>query len=160
MKQRSYLMGLWAIALFAGCGATEPMTSSSDAVSSRGMPQGQSPVTSGGQPSPGQTSAQIPTFPQKFDVQGPEADSFGFAVTQPGPVVVDVQGQGAPVIVTLQPPGGQPIVQQATGNLKIPYSATKQDIQRGLFWGVHLRLAQPRPPQAGGRANGTINVQY
>jgi len=160
MKQRSYLMGLWAIALFAGCGATEPMTGSSDAVSSRGMPQAQRPVTSGGQASPGQTSAQIPTFPQKFDVQGPEADSFGFAVTQPGPVVVDVQGQGAPVIVTLQPPGGQPIVQQATGNLKIPYSATQQDIQRGLFWGVHLRLAQPRPPQAGGRANGTINVQY
>ena len=160
MKQRPYLIGWFAIALLAGCGGTEPMTGSSDGVSSRGMSQAQRPANPAAQPSQsGQGTAQIPTFPQKFDVQGPEGDSFGFAVTQPGPVIVDVQGLGAPVIVTLQPPGGQPIVQQATGNLRIPYTATPQDIQRGLLWGVQVRLAQPKPPQAGGRASGTVNVQ-
>jgi hypothetical protein len=153
MAPRAHLIGWVLISLLSGCSSPEPMTGSTDEVSSRGVSQGQRP------PNPGGQSAQIPTFPQKFDVQGPEADSFGFAVTQPGPVIVDIQGQGAPVTVTLQVPGGQPIVQQATGNLRIPYAATPQDIQRGILWGIQVRLAQPRPPQAGGRASGTINVQ-
>lgn len=138
-------------------------TEESGDVGSRGMPQLQRPMPPG---TPAQATAQVrqdaqlPTFPQKFDVQGPESDSFGFAVTQPGPVVIDVQGQGAPVMVTLQSPGGQPIAQQATGNLRMNYTVTAQDVQRSLFWTVYLRLVQPAPPQMGGRAEGTINVQH
>ena len=89
-------------------------------VESRGMPQ--LPMNAGVAPQPeaiSQPNAQLPTFPLKFEVQGPEVDSFGFAVTQPGPVMVDVQAQGAPVIVTLQSPGGQPITQRATGNFRM-----------------------------------------
>jgi hypothetical protein len=102
----------------------------------------------------------MPTWPQKFDVQGPEVDSFGFAVTQPGPITVDVQGQGAPVLVTLQSPGGQPITQPATGGLRMSHNVTPQDVQRSPFWVLQIRLAQPMPPQQGGRAIGTVNVQH
>ena len=91
-------------------------------VESRGMPQLQRPMMPGNpvQPSaPGQPTAQVPTWPQKFDIQGPESDSFGFAVTQPGPIVVDVQSQGAPVAVTLQGAAPQPISQQGAFGLRL-----------------------------------------
>jgi len=157
-------MGLMLASVLAGCSGTEPMLDSSDGkVESRGVGQMQRPVKQGVPVQPGgagQANMQAPTFPQKFEVQGPESDSFGFAVTQPGPIVVDVQGQGAPVLVTLQSPGGQPITQQATGNLRMSYSVTPQDVQRSVLWLVQIRLAQPMPPQQGGRAAGTVNVQY
>lgn len=108
---------------------------------------------------PGQPGGQLPVFPQRFDVKGPEVDSFGLTVTQPGPVVVDVQDQGAPLIVSLQSPGGQPITQQGTGNIRLIYNVTPQDVQRSMVWIVQLRLAQPAPPQMGGRAAGVVNVQ-
>jgi hypothetical protein len=106
---------------------------------------------------------KLPTFPQKFDVQGPESDSYGFAVTQPGPIAVDVKAQGAPVVVTLQSPGGQPITQQGTGSVRLTYNATPQDVQRSLFWTVLIRswceddcrAANKRP-----RASGTVMVQH
>ena len=132
-------------------------------VESRGMPQLQRPMvpSNPAQPSvPGQPTAQVPTWPQKFDVQGPESDSFGFAVTQPGPVVVEVQSQGASVIVTLQGPVPQPISQQGAGQVRLAYTVTPQDVQKGVLWGVQIRLAQPAPPQLGGRANGAVMVQH
>ncbi len=106
---------------------------------------------------------QLPRFPQKFDVQGPESDSFGFAVTQPGPIAVDVQAQGAPVIVTLQSPGGPPIIQQGTGLLRLFYTVTPQDVQRSLFWHVQVKAwceedcltAGKRP-----RSTGSVAVQH
>jgi len=143
--------GLLIGSLALGCGGMGETTGD---VASRAVP---AMPSSGGA---GQPNVQLPTFPQKFNVQGPETQSFGFAVTQPGPVVVDVQGQGAPLIVTLQSSGGQPIAQQATGNLRMNYTVTPQDVQRSLFWIIEIRLAQAMPPQAGGRASGTINVHY
>ena len=136
-----------------GCAKDEIGTRGIQSPMRQGMP-GQSGASSA------QANAQLPTFPQKFEVQGPEADTFGIAVAQPGPVVVDVQAQGAPLIVTLQSPGGQPITQPATGTLRMNYTVTPQDVQRSLFWQVQIRLAQPMPPQLGGKAAGTVNVQY
>ncbi len=112
---------------------------------------------------PGQANAQLPKFPKKFDVQGPESDSFGFAVTQPGAIVVDVQAQGAPVVVTLQSQGGQPIKQQGTGAIKLSYNVTPQDVQRSILWHVQVRAwceddclkAAQRP-----RAAGSVMVQH
>jgi len=83
--------------------------------------------------------AKLSTFPQKFDLQGAGVDSYDFAVTQPGPVTVDVQVQGTPVIVTLQSPGGQPMMQRGIGTLRLNYNVTPQDIQRNLFWQVQIR---------------------
>ncbi|MEO5954595.1 MAG: hypothetical protein ABIR36_02735 [Nitrospiraceae bacterium] len=125
-------------------------------VESRGLPQGNP-----GQPgAPGQPNAQLPAYPQKFDVQGPERDSFGFAVTQPGQVVVEVQSQGAPVIVTLQGPALQPISQQGSGQVRLTYNVTAQEVQKSVLWGLQIRLAQPAPPAQGGRASGMVNVQH
>ena len=93
-------------------------------------------------------------------MKGPEIDSFGFAVTQPGPITVDVQAQGAPLLVTLESSGGQPITRPATGGLRMSYNVTPQDVQRSVLWVVHIRLAQPMPPQMGGLAEGSINVQH
>jgi hypothetical protein len=154
--------------MMAACSSTENVSQNVEkagegSVESRGVGQMPRPVKPGVPVQPGgagQSNVQVPTFPQKFHVQGPESDSFGFAVTQPGPIAVDVQAQGAPVLVTLQSPGGQPITQQATGNLRMNYAVTPQDVQRSQFWLVQIRLAQPMPPQQGGRAAGTVNVQY
>lgn len=132
-------------------------------VESRGAPQLQRPMLPGTrtQPNtPGLQDAQLPAFPQKFDVQGPEFDSFGFAVTQPGPIVVEAQSQGAPVIVTLQGAVPQPISQQGAGQVRLTYTVTPQDVQKGVLWGVQIRLAQPAPPQQGGRAAGSVMVQH
>lgn len=169
MYQRMPLIVMMAAGMLVGCSQTQPVADSAGEVGTRAVSRASvRPGESGDPPvivglvdskSAGQPNA-LPTFPQKFEVQGPEVDTFGFAVTQPGPVVVDVQAQGAPLIVTLQSPGGQPIVQQATGNLRMNYTVTPQDVQRSLFWHVQVRLAQPMPPQLGGRANGTVNVQY
>lgn len=134
----------------------------SGGIESRGMPQHQLSMKPGGpvkQDVSGQPNARIPKFPQKFDVQGPETTSFGFAVTQPGPITIDVQAQGAPLLVSLQSQGGQPITQQATGTLRMSYNVTPQDLQRSLLWLAQIRLAQPMPPERGGRAAGTINIQ-
>lgn len=117
------------------------------------------------QPKPGTAgqTVKLPTFPQKFDVQGPESDSYGFAVTQPGSIAVEVQAQGAPVVVTLQSPGGQPIIQRGTGLLKIFSTATPQDVQRSFLWQVQIKAwceedcltAGKRP-----RSIGSVMVQH
>ena len=132
-------------------------------VGNRAVPGLERPMQLGSSAQPGApapTTAQLPTWPQKFDVQGPEADSFGFAVTQPGPVVVEVQSQGAPVIVMLQGPVSQPISQQGAGQIRLTYPVTPQDVQRGVLWNVQIRLAQPLAPQQGGRAGGIVTVQH
>src|SRR6476646_9161779 len=119
-----------------------------------------------GQPNPGNTglsNVKLPTFPQKFDVQGPESDSYAFAVTQPGPIAVEVQAQGAPVVVTLQSQGGPPIRHQGIGLLKIFYTTTSQDVQRSILWQVQIKAwceddcvtAGKRPP-----STGSVMVQH
>ena len=152
------VLGLALVCFTMGCAATE-----SGDVESRGLRQMQRPMQPGApaQPgAPGQPNAQLLTWPQQFALQGPERDSFGFAVTQPGPVVVDVQSQGAPVVVTLQGPAQQPISQQGAGQVRLTYMVTSQDVQKSVLWGVQIRLAQPAPPAQGGRASGMINVQH
>ena len=103
---------------------------------------------------------QMPTFPQQFNVQGPESASFGFAVTQPGPITVDVQAQGPPVMVTLQNLAAPPMTQQGSGHVHLAYQATPQDIQKSAIWTVRIKLAQPAPPLANMHAIGTVIVQH
>lgn len=104
-------------------------------------------------------SAQSPTWPQKFTVEGPEASTFGFAVTQPGTIAVEIQTQGAPVVATLLGPAPQPIQQQGSGVLRLSYNALPQDVQKSVFWTVSIRLAQPASPGQAAVANGVIGVQ-
>jgi hypothetical protein len=115
------------------------------------------------QSAPTAQQAQEPAWPQPFNVQGPLVQTFGFAVTQPGPIVVTVQAQGAPLNLSVEGPlpnPSPPIVQSGAGTLRISYTVTPQDLQRGMFWQFHVGLAQPSPPQFGGRANGSVTVLH
>lgn len=156
-------------ALSACSSANQAAQTAEGAVESRGLSRMQQPMQPGMAMQPGisvqpgapvSANIQLPTWPQKFEVQGPEVGSFGFAVTQAGPIAIDVQAQGAPILVTLQSAGSQTVTRQATGNLRMNHMVTSQDVQRSLFWTVQIRLAQPMPPQQGGRAGGAINVQH
>jgi hypothetical protein len=108
-------------------------------------------------------AAQVPSaadtpvaWPQSFSITGPKEASFGFPVTQPGQVVVEIQVQGAPVVAVLR--GTQAFQTQGTGALRLTYTATTEDLQKALFWNVNVRLVQPAPQ--GAAANATVTVRY
>ena len=98
----------------------------------------------------------MPTWPQKFAVEDRKQASFGVAVTQPGPLVVDVQWQGPPLEATLRGPSAQSIVQRGQGQIRLTYQVTPQDVQRGILWVVNLALL----PNTKGQATGQVTVQH
>ncbi len=105
-----------------------------------------------------------PSWPQQFQVLQGENASFGFVVSQPGPISVSVNVQGAPVSVELSGPIAQPMRKSGTGSINITIAATAADVQKSAIWLVRIspvNLAQPAPnhaPQA--VASGTITVQH
>jgi hypothetical protein len=103
------------------------------------------------------------SWPQSFDVQGPQVRSYGFAVTQAGPVVVTVQSQGAPLTAAVLGPLPNPLPavapQSGPGTIRFTYNLTPQDLQRGLFWQIDVRLAPNVALQPGARASGSIVLQ-
>src|SRR5450432_212178 len=100
---------------------------------------------------------QLPTWPQKFDIGGPETATFGFIVTQPGPVAIDIQTNGAPVVATLQGAVPRAAEQGGSGTLHLVYQVTPQNLQVSALWTVHIVLVPPAAA-AGARAGGTIVV--
>jgi hypothetical protein len=102
--------------------------------------------------------AELP-WPQSFDLQGFQVRTYGFAVTQPGPIVLDVKSQGAPLDVVLQGPIAQPLEQQGAGALRVSYVVTPQDVQRGVLWHFMLRLT-PAAAQGGAQSVGNVGVQH
>jgi IPT/TIG domain len=98
-------------------------------------------------------------WPQSFDLRGLQVSAYGFAVTQPGPIVLDVKSQGAPLDVVLQGPIAQPLEQQGSGALRISYVVTPQDVQRGVLWHFIIRLT-PAAAQAGAGSAGNVGVQH
>lgn len=142
-----FLMGVGFLVLAAstsGCMGT----AQEGGVETRGLPG--APLQQG----------QGPTFPQQFNLQGPVPASFGFAVTQPGPIIVDVQAQGAPVIVALQNLAEPPITQQGTGHVHLAFQVTPQDVQKSALWTVRIQLVQPSVPLGAAHATGTVMVQH
>jgi hypothetical protein len=128
-------------------------------VESRGTPQIQRPTKPGTPLAPGaqgQQKFQLPTWPQKFAVEDRKPASLGFAVTQAGPLVVDVQWQGPSLEATLRGPIAQPIVQRGQGQLRVTYQVAPQDVQRGVLWVVTLTL----PSNTKGQATGQVTVQH
>jgi hypothetical protein len=95
-----------------------------------------------------------PAFPQKFEVRGPENASFAFAVTQPGPIVVDVQWRGVPLRAVLA--GPNLVQQQGSGRLAINYNVTPQDLQKGTLWTINVSALTPNPAAT---ATGQVNVR-
>jgi len=128
-------------------------------VESRGMPQIQKPMQPGMPVQPGapaQQKFQLPGWPQKFEIEDQQPASFGVVVTQPGPLVVDVQWQGPPLEVALRGSSPQPITQRGQGQVRLNYQVMPQDVQRGVLWIVHLALVS----NAKGKASGQVTVQH
>ncbi|HEX7554329.1 MAG TPA: hypothetical protein VF378_12320, partial [Geothrix sp.] len=103
------------------------------------------PPPSSPQPPATKPAATPPTSPQgplAFELQVGEQTSFGFAASQPGPIVVTVSWQGAPLLVTLVKPGGGILERQGSGSVSFQYSATAEDIRKGVLWAVNLRSSQ------------------
>lgn len=151
--------------LSTGCSSTDEASDSGSGVESRALPQMQRPMQPGmatrpGMPAqpgvPAQANFQLPTWPQKFDIEDRPPASFGLAVTQPGPLVVDVQWQGPPLEAALLGPNAQPIVQRGQGQLRLTYQVTPQDVQKGFLWTVRLALVQNMK----GQAVGQVTVQH
>jgi hypothetical protein len=85
-----------------------------------------------------------PAFPQRFELRGPEVASFGFAVTQPGPIVIEVRAQSPqPLRVTLTGPSR--IENAGAGRVGLRYDVLPQDIQRGILWSVSITRQTPGP---------------
>lgn len=151
---------LVTVALLAACSSTDHVAQTEEGgVESRAISQMQRPMQ------PGQAikleaaaaqKFQLPTWPQQFDVEDRQPASFGIAVTQPGPLFVDVQWQGPPLEAILRGPSVQPIVQRGKGTIRLAYQVTSQDLQRGMLWVVRVSLL----PSSKGRATGQVMVQH
>lgn len=102
-----------------------------------------------------------PTWPQQFSAVPGEGESFGFGVTQPGQVTVEVTWQGVPLSIVLRGPDGKPVnsvTPQAGPSAKVVYDVTAADIRKGILWSVLIIAPAPKP---GGQpvANGQVNVK-
>lgn len=98
-----------------------------------------------------------PSWPQRFELSDRTPASFGFAVTKAGHIQIDVQAQGAPVVVSVS--GPHPMQQPGSGNIQFVYDATDKDVAAGALWGI--RIALQDPPKVAGRplAGGSVTVQ-
>jgi hypothetical protein len=112
--------------------------------------------------SPGMAALSLPRqatqpaeFPQTFQVQGPETSSFGFGVTQPGPIEVTVDSQGPPVSAMLQHVTSAPVTQQGVGQIRLSHTVTPEEVGKSALWVVKVKLVQP-----GTLASGTVMVQH
>ena len=105
-----------------------------------------------------------PSWPQPFQVLQGENASFGFVVSQPGPISVNVTSQGTPVSVELSGPIAQPIRKSGTGAINITVAATAADVQKSEIWLVRISAASPAQPMKNRApqvvASGTISVQH
>ena len=103
-------------------------------------------------------TANFPSFPQAFTLNSPVPAGFPLAVTQPGPLVIDVDTAGAPVVVTLQTQGLPPMQRQGAGHLELAYNVTAADVQRSKLWTLTVALLPPAPLMPPPAANGTVQV--
>ncbi len=112
-----------------------------------GIARAQTPAPTGGE-----------HWPQRFELNSQEPQSFGFAATQPGTITVDVQAQGAPIHVFLVGPVPQDRV--GSGHVVLSYTLTAADIGHGSLW--YVRVGLQNPPKAPGSplAGGVISVQH
>jgi hypothetical protein len=116
-----------------------------------------------------------PRWPQRFELGAGERTGFGFVVGQPGRIAVSVQWQGVPLVVRLVKPDGSSVDKQAAGSASIEYTATVDDVKRGVLWGVSLRAAQEQEPVGASSAvvydrpikldvnaiaTGSVNIQH
>jgi hypothetical protein len=113
------------------------------------------------------TQPAVPTWPQDFSIGPGEKADFGFAVTQPGEIAVEVKWKGVPLTIILKAPSGASVKQlnlQPSPSASLAYSATAADVQKGPIWIVSIVAPSARPGlrivgEIEPAAVGQINVQ-
>jgi hypothetical protein len=118
---------------------------------------GETPAQTG--MAPAQTSQSPLIWPQSFTLSGPIMRTFGVPVTQPGPIEVDLQVNGAPVVATLQGHAGELTRQQGAGSLHMSYVASASDIQESPIIVLTATLAAPQLPPAA-TTSVTVTVRH
>jgi hypothetical protein len=125
-------------------------------------------------PAPAAPAVAPASMTQALALGTGERTSFGFVVGSPGPIVVNAQWTGVPLIVSLVKPGGASLDQQGAGSATLKYTATADDVKQGTLWSVSVRPAQQvAAPGASGAviekpirlvvataATGTVGIQY
>ena len=110
-----------------------------------------------------------PARPLRFELLASERESSGFAVTAPGPIKIQVQASGVPLVLSLRRPDGRIVERQGSGSIVIDDAASAADIAKGVLWGVSLRAAQEAPTGTAAPgmrmmplpvAGGTLSVQH
>jgi hypothetical protein len=101
-----------------------------------------------------------PKWPLAFGLNSGEGMSVGFVVGQPGAIVVKAEWHGTalPMVVSLIKPGGASVDQQGSGGVSIPYTATAEDVKKGVLWYVKVRFAQQSPAGVAASAPVTAPV--
>jgi hypothetical protein len=128
------------------------------------------PLKAQAPPPPAAAHPAEPVWPLKVELLPRERESHAFYVTQAGPVKVQLQISGAPVVLSLRRPDGRVVERTGSGELVIDDTATAVDLARGVVWGIGLRAAQEpppaplvpglKPPPARPLATGTLLVQH
>ena len=108
-------------------------------------------------PAPAAPTTPPASWTQAFDLGAGERTSFGFAVGGPGPIVVNARWTGAPLTISLVKPGGTSVDQQGNGSVTIQYTATADDVKKGLLWSVNIRPAQQALAFTGSSARVVID---
>jgi hypothetical protein len=118
------------------------------------------PITT---PTPSRTPASS-VFPRTFELLAGERDGVAFAVTQAGPIRINLESSGGPLVLSLRRPDGRNVERQGSGKLLIEDAATPADIAQGLLWQVGVRPAQTATGLISGQnpqivASGRLDVQ-
>jgi len=109
----------------------------------------------------------LPTWPQDFSIGPGEKADFGFAVTQPGEIAVEVKWKGVPLTIILKDPSGASVKRldlQPPPGASLVHSATAADVQKGPMWIVSIVAPSAKPGlrivgEIEPAAVGQINVQ-
>jgi hypothetical protein len=109
----------------------------------------------------------VPTWPQDFRIGPGEKADFGFAVTQPGDIAVEVKWKGVPLTIILKDPSGASVKRldlRPPPSASLVHTATAADVQKGPMWIVSIVAPSAKPGlrivgEVEPAAVGQINVQ-
>ena len=103
--------------------------------------------------------AQVTDAPRSFSVTGSDHDSVSFEASAAGPVRVQVQSQGVPVVVAILHPDGRRVERSGTGSFLVDDSSSAADLAKGHIWAVTVRAATATPA-SNVVASGTLTVSH
>jgi hypothetical protein len=99
-------------------------------------------------------------WPRSFSLDPGETASFGFPVTQPGPVSAEITWIGGQLNVALVDPAGKTAApaRLQPSPARLAYSVAPADVSKGVIW--FIRLSAPASATGKLAAQGKITVTY